>query len=328
MLIGEPSGWQVQINIPEEQAYCEHSWEKNQEISTTHIRCSFCGQQTTQRARAHCKKCRLTTCTLCADYYLKMDVEVAPQPPTRFQEGNLVNELISYIDYLLAENRRLQNENSRLKEKASKPEEEDRIEEGLLEEIRSLTLEDLQKGKEQITFLEEDTVLKISEGQYHPKRSVNRLYNMVVRIEIPGVTPFTINAILDTGATSCCVDKRSVPKEALEENSYTVVINGVNSKQAANWKLKNGQMVIGENKFRTPFTYSFDMTLGEGIQMVLGCNFIRSMHGGVRIEGNTLTFYKNITAITTKQEALSTLAELEMEEEEYLRIQEQVIAVT
>lgn len=93
----------------------------------------------------------------------------------------------------------------------------------------------------------------------------------------------------------------------LEKNSYTVVINGVNSKQEANWKLRNGQMIIGENKFRIPFTYSFEMSLGQGIQMVLGCNFIRSMQGGIRIEGNEVTFYKNMTTITTNQSVVHAI---------------------
>ncbi|KAF3781246.1 hypothetical protein EJ110_NYTH30613 [Nymphaea thermarum] len=41
-------------------------------------------------------------------------------------------------------------------------------------------------------------------------------------------------AILDTGATTCCIDENSVPKEALEDNTFTVQFTGVNSKQSAN----------------------------------------------------------------------------------------------
>lgn len=147
---------------------------------------------------------------------------------------------------------------------------------------------------------------------------------MKVRLEIPEINPFSINAILD-GATSCCVNKGSVPIQALEPSSYAVMINGVNSKQTANLKIKGGRMIIGENQFRIPFTYAFDMTLGEGIQMVLGCNFIRSMQGGVRIEGNTVTFYKNITTIATNQSLAAAIAELNLEEAEYIQIQEQVL---
>lgn len=162
VLIGEPSGWQVQVDILEEQARCEHNWIINQELGTIYIKCRFCGQQTTQRARAHCSKCRLTTCTICAEHYLAMTVEVAPQPPTPFHGGNLVNELIEYIDFLLAENRRLQAEIERLRKKTNT--EEEVLEKELMKEMRELALEDLQKREEHLTFLEENSILKISEG--------------------------------------------------------------------------------------------------------------------------------------------------------------------
>ncbi|KAG6496956.1 hypothetical protein ZIOFF_044836 [Zingiber officinale] len=90
----------------------------------------------------------------------------------------------------------------------------------LLEDLQQLPLS--AKGKEQIVFLEEHSILKTTEGQYHQKRAVNRLYNMTVIFEIPNIASFSVNAILDTGATSCCIDKRSVPAQALEENSYTI----------------------------------------------------------------------------------------------------------
>ncbi|KAI0518921.1 hypothetical protein KFK09_006358 [Dendrobium nobile] len=56
-------------------------------------------------------------------------------------------------------------------------------------------------------------------------------------------------------------------------------------------------MVIGDQQFRIPYTYAFPMKIGEDIQMLIGCNFIRAMHGGVRIEGDEVTFYKNVTTI-------------------------------
>ncbi|KAG6500876.1 hypothetical protein ZIOFF_040734 [Zingiber officinale] len=251
VLIGEPQGWQVQIDIPKEQYLY---------------------------------------------YYWGVEAVIAHPPPTPYDEKNLADEEI------FRRGRKLTHE--------------------LLEDLQQLPLS--EKGKEQIVFLEEHSVLKATEGQYHQKRAVNRLYNMTVIFEIPNITSFSVNAILDTCATSCCIDKRSVPAQALEENSYTVLINGVNSKQSANWKLKGGQMLIGKNKFRIPFTYSFEMTMGEGNKMVLGCNFIRSMQGGVRIEGNSVTFYKNITSIATNQHAVAAIEELELDEMEYLDIEERV----
>jgi hypothetical protein len=86
-----------------------------------------------------------------------------------------------------------------------------------------------------------------------------------------------VQAILDTGASVCCINQEIVPEDALEQSAYPIQINGVNSQQVANLKLKNGQMSIEENRFRIPFTYSFPMGKKDSIQMLLGCNFIRAM---------------------------------------------------
>jgi hypothetical protein len=143
------------------------------------------------------------------------------------------------------------------------------------------------------------------------------------------VKPFQIRAILDTGATSCSIDQLAVPEEALELSPYPARIIGVNSIQIADKKLKNGQMIIGENKFRIPFTYSFPMGMSkqDGIQMLIGCNFIRAMQGGLRIEGNTITFYKNVTVVHTTTETVTqavAIDELGLDELEYITIQEAV----
>jgi hypothetical protein len=86
-------------------------------------------------------------------------------------------------------------------------------------------------------------------------------------------------------------------------------------------------MVVGENKFRIPFTYSFPigMSTHDGIQMLIGCNFIISMQGGLRIEGNTITFYKNVTVVQTTTETVTqavAIDELGLDEIEYITIQE------
>ena len=65
--------------------------------------------------------------------------------------------------------------------------------------------------------------------------------------------------------------------------------------------MKVGKMYIGYNWFRIPYTYSFPFHLEGRIQMIIGCNFIRAMYGGVRIEGDNVTFYKNVITIQTRQ---------------------------
>ncbi|THG10530.1 hypothetical protein TEA_000099 [Camellia sinensis var. sinensis] len=78
-----------------------------------------------------------------------------------------------------------------------------------------------------------EKVLAIEEvvagGELKEKRK-NMLYNLTVELEIPGLQKIPLHAILDTGATTCVVDSESVPAEALEENTYTVEFNGINSK--------------------------------------------------------------------------------------------------
>ncbi|KAJ4762433.1 polyprotein [Rhynchospora pubera] len=159
------------------------------------------------------------------------------------------------------------------------------------------------------------------------KRVLNRLYNMEITFEIPGVNPFKVQAILDTGATVCCVNQEIVPQEALEPSAYPIQINGVNSTQIASLKLKNGSMLIESNRFRIPFTYSFSMGKKEGVQMLIGCNFIRSMQGGLRIEGQNVTFYKNITTIATTTDpemVQAAIPELDLTGLEYIEVREAV----
>ncbi|CAL5414831.1 unnamed protein product [Camellia sinensis] len=154
------------------------------------------------------------------------------------------------------------------------------------EELQAL--EEEAEASEQLMMME-----TIASGEVKEKKK-NMLYNLSVELEIPGVQKkIVLNAILDTGATTCVVDSASIPSEALEENTYTVEFNGINSQSKANKKLRGGKMYIGDNWFRIPYTYSFPFRLGGRIQMIIGCNFIRSMYGGVRIEGDNVTFYKN-----------------------------------
>nr|ABI47987.1 ORF4 protein [Dioscorea bacilliform virus] len=53
------------------------------------------------------------------------------------------------------------------------------------------------------------------------------------------------------------------------------------------------------------------------------------MNGGVRIEGDTVTFYKNVTTIQTQQQVpkLLALEELEMDEDEYIELQQSISSI-
>lgn len=113
---------------------------------------------------------------------------------------------------------------------------------------------------------------------------------------------FTIRAILDTGATVCCININAIPKEATEKLSYSVNFSGINSRQSTNLKVRNRTLRIAGQSFRILFTYCLEMALKDDINLLLGCNFIKAMGGGVRLEGGNITFYKKITSFNTDVE--------------------------
>ncbi|GKB98120.1 Orf y [Tanacetum coccineum] len=83
--------------------------------------------------------------------------------------------------------------------------------------------------------------------------------------------------------------------------------------------------MIEENKFKIPLIYAFDMRDSNGIEMLIGANFLRSMKGGIRIEGDEITIYKKVTKIkTSNQTEIAEIAELEVSEEEFLEINESI----
>nr|GEZ72068.1 TPA: orf y [Tanacetum cinerariifolium] len=60
----------------------------------------------------------------------------------------------------------------------------------------------------------------------------------------------------------------------------------------------------------------------NGIEMLIGANFLRFIKGGIRIEGDEITIYKNVTKIKTSNQ--TEIAELEVDEEEFLEINESI----
>ncbi|PKU61844.1 uncharacterized protein LOC110095647 isoform X1 [Dendrobium catenatum] len=165
-------------------------------------------------------------------------------------------------------------------------------------ELREKLAEITARIEEEANVLIPETSQKVAATEDTTKRvTANRLLRLTVEFDIPGVKTFKVLAILDTGATTCCIDQSVIPQDALEPNPFLVHFKGVNSETTADKKLKGGRMVIGDQQFRIPYTYAFPMKIGEDIQMLIGCNFIRAMHGGVRIEGDEVTFYKNVTTI-------------------------------
>ncbi|GJX20682.1 Orf y [Tanacetum coccineum] len=160
------------------------------------------------------------------------------------------------------------------------------------------------------------------------RKVVNQLYNVTVEFDIPDCPFFKTKAIIDTGASSCFINKEVVPEEAMELLTYPINVNGLNSQQPARHKIKGGNFAIEGNKFRIPLIYALDMKINDGIQMLIGTNFIRAMQGGIRIEGDEITIYKKITKFKTSNQAeicQVAIEELEMDELEYQTTMEESI---
>ncbi|KAJ4765223.1 polyprotein [Rhynchospora pubera] len=244
MIQAEQLSWQSYIQLPEDQRDCPHDWQDNDSVLTGHEKCSMCKEMTTESTRAYCKNCRLTVCPMCSRFRLGRRIRAKVQPIAPYDsKDQLINELMSYVQYLLAEN-------GKLKQQLFEARTED-----LEAEFDELMKKD--KGKTKLRFEDEEVDEEIEMKQKNPtgalriasantisteeieqfntvvqdpvrnKRVLNRLYNMEITFEIPGVNPFKVQAILDTGATVCCVNQEIVPQEALEPSAYPIQINGV-----------------------------------------------------------------------------------------------------
>lgn len=337
--------WRCAIQVTQQEHDCKHQWE----YYTPSIGpCRFCKRDVMKRWHAKCMHCNILTCGLCSGHYLNLEIPCQKEENrVVYNPQKLLTEQQNYIQHCEMEIERLKeavtNAEKIAEEKIIAASIRNAIElEQLRKQIQELKLEnerlelenfDLKKlqGKEP----EELVNVLICDGteKQHTAASLkekrNGLYNLVVQLEIPGTAPIEVNAILDTGATTCCINEEGLPQSILEENTFEVKLTGANSKMTAWKKLKGGLMKIGDNQFRIPYTFAFPLELGGGEQLILGCNFIRSMNGGVRIEGDTVTFYKNVTSVKTQQQVPKVLAleELEMEEEEYIEIQQSISAL-
>ncbi|KAK7329173.1 hypothetical protein VNO77_23323 [Canavalia gladiata] len=89
--------------------------------------------------------------------------------------------------------------------------------------------QDLFKQNSQLEDIAEEDEQKIAglaliqaQGRKQP---VNGLYNFLVQFFVKGCSPFTLRAVLDTGATTTCIHINDVPKEALAETGSTTIVS-------------------------------------------------------------------------------------------------------
>nr|QCA48085.1 polyprotein [Cacao red vein-banding virus] len=317
--LGRKNHWTAMVKVSSQQYNCLHQWEHNQEITqVAYLKCYFCKQQTHIRSRIHCSTCTLTACFMCAPVYCNITVQQAPKQAIPYNPNTLLQQQQGYIQWLEAENKRLAETVELHKHEIAELKMEKELELSRRELEKETPKKPHGKGiqikedNEQSAYLEEDTIVRVighgteAHQVSKPVKKGHMLYNMDVVLMIPEVgRPIKVKAILDTGATTCCINIASVPATAIEQNTFMVHFKGINSSQSVDKKLKYGKMMISNHQFRIPYCYAFPISLGDGIEMILGCNFIRGMYGGLRIEGNTVTFYKNVTTIQTRLAAIA-----------------------
>nr|WIA47479.1 P3b, polyprotein [Andraeanum bacilliform virus] len=315
-LVGRVGSWLPQLRVTKEEFECLHSWTQT-DPAPENLDCRMCRTRTDICRRYSCPSCKMTFCGICSIHCYSLKLVpglVIPQPKQKAE--------LSQVDLLQLENDRLQLESQDMQKKFL-------AEISDLKEIIKKQAMKIQQQEEELFKAcasqkkEEDKIAVLVNEKQEEEMEIcatssssrNGLYNIPVQIEIDGIQQ-TVNAILDTGASTCAIDTTSVPSSFLMDSPYTVTLAGIGSTTKASKKLKEGKMLISGNIFRIPFTYAIPIKLKSNIAFIIGCNFIRSMGGGIRIEGNELTFYKNITSIQTQQ-TTAAITELDLTEDEY-----------
>ncbi|QBH21733.1 polyprotein [Polyscias mosaic virus] len=225
---------------------------------------------------------------------------------TKLNELRMENARLQQLEQLRNENEQLKAQLENQKLRQLQEQNEQLIKEN--EELkRKLSLKEKAVSfTEDIAVIHED-VIKGEIVEAEEIKSVSeKLILFPITLSIDGIKPFEVSTLLDTGASCCTVNRAAIPKEAVEPSPYRVRINGVNSSTEVSEKMKYGKMVIAGQTFNIPFTYVVQLNQGinSKIQMILGCNFIRGLYGGVRIEGNEVTFYKCITKLQSTNLAM------------------------
>nr|GEX91042.1 hypothetical protein [Tanacetum cinerariifolium] len=283
-------------------------------------------------SRLNSSKCQLTTCALCARNYLGKTVNVKGKQPQKPKEKNdfssnevrllkeLLKEKTEQVQQMVRDQAKEYYENKTAMQKKKKlwqskesllirdltyalkiieqlKVEQIRLEKQKDEEIRKLKAQlqkekkeeaEVQLSKEEFPSLRNSQIARPCiemEDHYSgntttsPKvrKITNQLYNVKVEFDIPNCPTFGTTLIIDTGESTCCINKKIILEEALEPLTQIVFFNGLNS----------------DSKLLT--------------------------------EGDEITIYKKVTRIkTSNQTKVTEIAELEVNEEEFLEINESI----
>ncbi|QRN45547.1 P3 [Paper mulberry vein-banding virus] len=324
--------WLPTPQISDEMMNCEHQWIHSELITGIpgkNTTCTICKAPTNPNSRIHCNQCWLKLCSWCAKLHL--DIMTIPRTespvPKLTNKDQLIKEMANQIQELTLQNERLERQLEGFLGKefmeipAYFPNQTSECFGTVVEPLPNFSQPDFRgKGvqfREPLEEVEEDSeeerdyventgecsqegaCSKLSEERALLSALNTQLYNFEVTFEIPECQPFSVNCILDTGATKCCLDPENIPEGALSNLEWPVNVHGINSTMKCTRRLKNGYMYIKGQKYKIPFTYVFPMGKEDATRMMIGCNFIRAQSGGIRIEGSEITFYRKVNSVNT-----------------------------
>ncbi|AEC49877.1 polyprotein [Banana streak UI virus] len=328
-LVGKEGGYMQQMYVTKKQFHCTHDWYYDQ----PRVRiCQRCFQKSPKGQYIICGICKVKVCHQCTEYCYGITMkgkEVQPEEDYKELAKSLLAEnkklklerklLLEELNNQILENTKIKRELPVIEETSSEAAIEiDTLQEAL-ERANELNKEKdamILKLTEKLKGLEEasTSVLMAQEGQETVMLTARKdpMYRFDVHVEVDGIKT-KLKALLDTGATKSCINAKFIDERFLTEAKFMVNINGVNSSTKVTKQLKEAKLWVKDTFFTLPITYVGNLDLGRNTQMIIGCNFIQSLRGAVRLEGRSVTFYKLISTV---------------EADEYIqKIEEQVLIV-
>nr|GFB15768.1 TPA: orf y [Tanacetum cinerariifolium] len=234
-MVQSAGSWKPDKELPTQSKSCEHDWKEN--AVTNYTICYYRRILTTDMSRLNCPKCQLTSCALCAKNYLGKTVNVKrKQQHKPEEEKDFSSNEVRLLKELLKE--KTEQVQQMIKDQAKEYYESKitiKEKEALWQTERSLLKAQLQEKKDKeikVQFSKEEFPLlgnsqiarPFIEAEAHysgsnttaPKirKITNQLYNVKVEFEIPSCPMFGTTAIIDTGASACCINKKVIPEEA------------------------------------------------------------------------------------------------------------------
>ncbi|GJX41782.1 Orf y [Tanacetum coccineum] len=330
-MVQSVGSWKPNKELPVKSKDCEHEWNEN--TVTNYTICYFCGILTTDTSRLNCPKCQLTTCALCARNYLDKTVNVKRKQPQKQEEEKDFNNNSNEVKLL----REL------LKEKTEQVQQmiRDQAKEYYEEKAAMQKKEEIWQLKESSLVRDISDALKIIDQLKIEKKELGELIIEKKRLEEQKDEEIRkLKARLQKKEEEAEVQ---FPKEEFPPLGNTHVARPCvetevhyfgNATAGPKIRKVTNQLYNVKVEFDIPNCKAFGTTAiidtgasaySNGIEMLIGANFLRSMKGGIRIEGDEITIYKKVTKIkTSNQTEIAEIAELEVSEEEFLEINESI----